>query len=253
MEKGIDNSHYNRLYNDLFWTWPIISPPEDYIEEGEFFIKQIRKYQKSEVKTLLNLGSGGGHVDWVLKREFQITGIDLSDNMLNLARGLNPEAEYIRGDMRTVRLDRIFDAVIFHDAINYMTTPEDLKAAFRTAYEHLKSGGLLLTFVEEWKERFVQNKGNIFTKTKDDIEITFMDNCYDPDPSDTEYEYTIVYLIRKNKKLDIQYDFHRAGLFPLDFWQFSLNEVGFKVFGVEKMPISHENNDVLPVYIGQKI
>ncbi len=248
-----NNRYNNRLYKDLSWTWPIISPPEDYIEESEFILKQIRKYQKCDVKSVLNLGCGGGHVDWALKKELKITGVDISENMLALAGKLNPEAEYILGDMRSVRLNRTFDAVLLHDAINYMTTPEDFRAAFLTAFEHLQKDGLVLTFAEEWKEHFVQNRGNQFTRSKGNIEITFIDNCYDPDPTDTSYEYTIIYLIRKDKKLDIQYDFHHGGLFPLSFWKRTLTEVGFKVFEVEKMRISHENGEVLPVFIGQKM
>lgn len=32
-----------RLYNDLAWLWPIISPPEEYIEETEFFAKTVKQ------------------------------------------------------------------------------------------------------------------------------------------------------------------------------------------------------------------
>ena len=31
-----------RLYGDLAWTWPIISPPEDYAEEAEEAISLIQ-------------------------------------------------------------------------------------------------------------------------------------------------------------------------------------------------------------------
>ena len=45
----------HRLYSDLSWTWPIISPPEDYIEETEYFYSAIREHSRLEVKTLLNV------------------------------------------------------------------------------------------------------------------------------------------------------------------------------------------------------
>ena len=41
--------------------------------------------------------------------------------MLAVSRQLNPECEHLRGDMRTVRLGRTFDAVFVHDAVDYMT------------------------------------------------------------------------------------------------------------------------------------
>jgi len=93
-----------RMYGDLAWTWPIISPKEGYVEEAEGFVAAIRKHSRIEARTLLHLGPGGGHLDWTLKQHFHITAVDLSEDMLGLARPLNPEVTYLQGDMRTVRL-----------------------------------------------------------------------------------------------------------------------------------------------------
>ncbi len=93
-----------RLYRDLSHLWPIISPPDTYIEEGRFFIDKIREFSPN-AGTLLNLGCGGGHLDWVLKKEFKITGIDINPEHAQLAKKLNPEAEYLLDDMRTARLN----------------------------------------------------------------------------------------------------------------------------------------------------
>lgn len=58
--------------------------------------------------------------------------------MLDLSKKSNPECEHILGDMRTLRLNRTFDAVFVHDAICYMRTREDLRAAIETAFVHLR-------------------------------------------------------------------------------------------------------------------
>src|SRR5262249_17801192 len=49
------------------------------------------------------------------------------------------------GDVRSIYLGQTFDAVValFH-VISYLTTNEDLQAAFRTAAHHLVHGGLFL-------------------------------------------------------------------------------------------------------------
>lgn len=141
MGEGISKDQ-RRLYSDLAWTWPIISPPEHYIEEAEDFRRTIMAHARIPAATLLDLGCGGGHNDWTLKKHFQVTGVDISPEMLELAARLNPEAEYLQGDMRTVRLGRLFDAVVIADSIDYMLTEVDLRAAFVTAYEHLKPGGV---------------------------------------------------------------------------------------------------------------
>ena len=71
-----------RLYHDLAWVWPIISPPQDYIEETEQLCRIIREHSQIEVKTLLDLGCGGGHNDCTLKKHFNVTGVDASGAML---------------------------------------------------------------------------------------------------------------------------------------------------------------------------
>ena len=56
--------------------------------------------------------------------------------------------------MRTVRLGRTFDAVLIHDAIGYMTTEADLRAAFETAETHLRPGGVFITSPDFFREDF---------------------------------------------------------------------------------------------------
>lgn len=217
-----------RLYNDLAWTWPIISPPEDYIKEGKRYKELIIKYSKIPVLTLLNLGCGGGHVDWVLKKYFSITGIDISTNMLKLAKKLNPKVIYKKGDMRNTRLKKLFDAVLIHDSINYMLTKKDLLSVFKTAFQHLKPGGMLLTFAEEY-HRIEQHKVSCSTHRKDDTEITFIEHYYDPDQKDTTFECTFIYLIRDKKKLTVKTDRHLCGLFEIHVWRKLLKQCGFAV------------------------
>jgi len=244
-----------RLYHDLSWLWPIISPHEDYIEEGEFFLRLTKEYGGEKVKTILNLGSGGGDLDWVLKREFNITGIDGSLPMMALAQKLNPEVEYISEDMRSVRLNRKFDAVILHDAVAHMETIEELRAAFLTGYEHLNSGGILITFAEEWAEHFVQNRTEVKNYWKDNIELTYIENNYDLDLSDSTYECTFIYLIRREGFLDIQTDRMALGIFPLNNWSEALREVGFEVVQLQS-PLANIAdglaNESYPVFIGIK-
>jgi SAM-dependent methyltransferase len=218
-----------RLYGDLAWTWPIISPKERYVEESEEFVELVRRNSGVEAKTLLNLGCGGGNNDWTLKRHFALTGIDVSEEMLRLARDLNPEVEYREGDMRTLRLGRTFDAVVTFDSIDYMTTEADLRAAFETAWVHLKPGGVFVTYVEAEKSRFRQNRTSVLQGSLGDVEVTFVENDYDPDPTDTSFESTFVFLIRRRGDLEIQLDRHRVGLFDLETWLRLLGEVGFEV------------------------
>jgi SAM-dependent methyltransferase len=218
-----------RLYDDLAWTWPIISPPEDYVDESEHFARVIREHAGVSAQSLLHLGCGGGHNDHTLKLHFKVTGVDVSPSMLDLARRLNPDVMYREGDIRSIRLDEHFDAVAILDSVSYMLTEDDLRSAFETAYVHLRPGGVLLTYVEQTRQSFKQNMTTYMTRVRGDTEIAFIENYYDPVPADTTYECTFVYLIREQGDLRIETDSHLAGLFTLDLWQESLKVAGFDV------------------------
>ena len=56
-----------------------------------------------------------------------------------------------------------------------------------------------------------------------------VENVYDPDRSDTTYEVTFLYLIRRDGGLSIEADRHTCGIFPLHTWLDLLTEVGFVV------------------------
>ena len=126
-----DNGH-NRLYGDLAWLWPIMSPPEEYADEAGYWLRALRSRLPSGRRRVLELGTGGGHFLHQLTGEYDATAVDLSEAMLAHSRRLNPGVAHHVGDMRSVRLGETFDAVLIHDAIDYMTTEDELRAAFET-------------------------------------------------------------------------------------------------------------------------
>jgi SAM-dependent methyltransferase len=191
------------------------------------------------------MGCGAGHLDSHLKKDYQITGVDLSETMLDLARFLNPEVRYCRGDIRTVQFETEFDAVILADASDYLLTTEALERTFATAYQHLRPGGVFCTYAEETVEQFVPNKTRTSMHSQGDTQITAIENVFDPDPSDTSYELTLVYLIRRGPDLQVEVDRHQAGLFSITTWMETLEAVGFSV------EVIHYP-DSGPLFIGKK-
>lgn len=215
------------LYRELAWIDSIIAPPENYKEETETFCKAIKEHSKIEVKTLLHLGCGSGIHDYNFKKHFDVTGVDISESMLEFAKKVNPELKYLYGDMRTLRLKESFDAVAIVDSIGHMVTLEDLQKAILTAYKHLKVGGVLF-LTASIKEEFRENNF-VYTGKKDDVAVTLFENNYIPDPEGTTYEATVVCLIRRKGKLEIHNDSVTIGLFKLEAWLSLLREVGFEV------------------------
>ena len=143
-----------RLYTELAAWWPLLSPPADYVEEAAMYQRILLEASGIPTHTLLELGSGGGNNASHLKARFSLVLVDRSPGMLQVSRALNPECEHVEGDMRTVRLGREFDAVFVHDAVVYMTTEADLRAAIETASVHCKPGGAVLFAPDHVRENF---------------------------------------------------------------------------------------------------
>jgi SAM-dependent methyltransferase len=223
-----------RLYTDLAWLWPMWGDAaEEYAHYCRHVAGLIERHVEHPAGTLLDIGCGGGKNVFNLKGRFNVTGVDLSPTMLAQASALNPDSTFVHGDMRTFRLGRTFDAVLMDDAISYMTCLADLVAAFRTASDHLKPGGVLVATPDVTTETFRQNRTIATpatrTGTRADLDVVFVENVYDPDPSDEQYETTILYLIRDHGHLRIETDHWTMGLFPLDTWRRVLRETGFEL------------------------
>ena len=216
-----------RPYGDFAWTESIIASPDDYAEQSELFVKVIEENSSIEAKTLLHLGCGAGGNDYTFKKHFRVTGVDISDAMLEIARKRNPEVTYICDDMRKIELTECFDAVAVPDSIGHMVTKRDLKKTITAASKHLKPGGVLL-IVAQIREEF-RESNFVYTGSEGDVEVTIFENNHIVKPARTTYEATVVYLIRCKDKLEIHSDRCTIGLFPQTVWLSLLKEAGFRV------------------------
>jgi len=225
-----------KLYNELSYWWPLLSPPEEYVEEAEFFAAQLLSAGTEPAHTLLELGSGGGNNASHLKRRFQMTLVDISPGMLALSRELNPECEHVEGDMRTIRLGREFDRVFIHDAIAYMTSISDLRRAIETAFVHCRPGGAALFAPDHLKETF-RTSTDCGGSDGADRGLRYLEWTWDPDPDDNTYIVDYAYMLREaNGAVRVEHDRHVEGLFARSEWLRLLADVGFHARSV---PFDH--------------
>lgn len=219
----------SKMYGEFASWWPLLSSPKDYEEEVDFFLGLLRYAHVPQNATMLELGSGGGNNALYLKEHFaQTTLTDLSAEMLAVSRALNPDCEHIAGDMRTMRLGRTFDFVFVHDAIEYMTTREDLAAAIKTAAVHCRSGGTAL-FVPDWVRETFEPSTDHGGEDGDERSMRYLEWTFDPDLSDDEYVTEYVLMLRDgNQPTRIVHDRHIHGLFSRETWKHLLHTAGFE-------------------------
>lgn len=222
--------HTPRLYSDLAWLWPLWGDVHgEYARYGDHVAHLIETHAQRPVETMLIIGCGGGKNVFNLQKRYRVTGLDLSPAMLEQARTLNPACAFVEGDMRTFTLGRMFDAILLDDGVAHMTTRVDLLAAFRTAFRHLHPGGVLVTTADVTTETFQQNRTTIDTARDKGVEVVFIENVYDPDPNDEQYEATLIYLIREHGALRVETDRLDLGLFAQGTWQRAMEEAGLVV------------------------
>jgi len=212
-------------YNDLAWVDQVLATPESYSDEALSYINALKNYIPIINPTLLHMGCGAGGHDFHFKKHFSVTGVDLSEGMLNLARQTNPEIIYFHGDMRTIDLGSKFDVVAIPDSIAYMSTLEDLKAALKNALKHLKPNGVIL-IVAHTQEEFRDNNF-AYTGEKENVHVTVFENNHVV--SDNTYESTIIYLIRRGGEVSVFHEVHTLGLFSYDAWLDIFQECHLKV------------------------
>lgn len=220
-----------RIYSDLADWWPMISPTREYAQEAAYLaaiINQATPPGATTPATVLDLGSGGGHVAVHLKDTFTMTLVDISDQMLTVSRRLNPECEHHVGDMRTIRLGRRFDAVLVHDAIDYIIGAADLRQVIQTAAAHCKPGGVALFVPDYIKDTFREIMGGGGGGVDETGRTaSFIEQTWDPDPADdwvqADYEFT---LHTPDGGSQVVAESHRLSAFSRDTWLSLLAEAG---------------------------
>lgn len=217
-----------RFYGDLAPWWPLISAPAEYAEEAAFAASLLQGAEPP-TRTVLELGSGGGSNAFHLQQRFAMTLVDLSEDMLAVSRQLNPDCEHLQGDMRTVRLGRTFDAVFVHDAIEYMTTEADLRAAVETVYAHCRPGGVAVLVPDTIAENFEDETVHGGHDAPDGRAVRYLSWSTDPDPDDTTTRTDYAFVLRSaDGTVQVVHDVHVFGLFPRETWLRVLTEVGFE-------------------------
>jgi SAM-dependent methyltransferase len=229
------------MYEELASWWPLLSAPEEYADEAALFNQLLAAAGAQPRDSLLELGSGGGNVASFLKAQWTMVLTDVSPHMLAVSRTLNPECAHVQGDMRTLRLNRLFDAVFVHDAVCYMTTEDDLRAAITTAAVHCRPGGVAL-FAPDWvRESYAPGTDTGGHDSGDGRALRYLEWSHPVGSEDSTYavDYVIVTHDVSGESHAVL-DRHVEGLFPRDLWLRLLRSAGSAVDVV----VSGEGRDI---------
>ena len=214
------------MYTDAADWFVLLTPPEHYTGEAAWVLERI-----PNTRSLLELGSGGGHLASHFGGVDEVVLSDLSPQMLESSKRLNPAREHVEGDMRTLRLGRSFDVVLIHDAIGYMLTEQDLDAAFTTAAAHLTPGGKVIVMPDVVEEKYSDATSHGGSDHEDGRGMRYLEwqfRSQDADATHYEVHYSLM-LRSADGAVEVLHDQHQIGLFPSETWIDRLRAAGFEV------------------------
>jgi hypothetical protein len=217
----------SRLYTDLAEWWPLFPPPGYYEQEAASVRAILAAACLGPPRRILELGSGGGSMASHLRAHAELSLVEPADAMLALSRRLNPGVTHHKGDMRSVRLGCSFEAVIIHDAINYMNREEDLIATLTTARAHLDPGGVIMVAPDDTSESFSPGVGSGGQDSPDgNIGLRYL--SWSHAAQDTSYVVDFALMLRSSDgAVQLVHDRHTFGLFSCETWRKSFIQTGF--------------------------
>ena len=233
--------YYDKIYDKL-----------DHQKEFEFIKWVANKHNGSESNMLLDIACGTGRHANLLKNDFEITGVDINKEMLDIAREKVPDVEFITGDMKKLNLGRNFGAIIcMYSAINYNLTFEELKLTLTNFYNHLNKSGVLIFDMGINKENWIEGNVSVDTVVDKGLKLARISKAH---LENGVLNSNFIFLIKDNGKIDFDIDEHKLGVFGIKEVKELMEDIGFKTFIYSnfKDEIYEIGNGERPVFVGVK-
>jgi SAM-dependent methyltransferase len=215
-----------KYYDRVYW-W------KDYKQEVDFLIKVLKRYEVGGKRVLEVACGTGNHTKILAAKGYEVTGVDISDDMLSIARRkVKRHARFVRGDMRD--LDAVVDgrydvAICLFSSISYNLTRSDLKRTLQGLCNHLKERGVAIFDTHFTKKSF--EDGHRGEDIFDDGSVFGARLGISKREGDTGV-IAFSYLIKDGAKTTVlRNDVHRFGLFEVEDFLVTMREVGFAETG----------------------
>ena len=217
---------YHEIYQSLF----------NYDEEFAFYDEQLKI---NKVKSVVEIGCGTGNLaKRLVAADYDYVGIDLFQEMLDIAVENAPNITFIQGDVRKFRLPETSDCVLITGrSISYLTSNQDILQAFDCINKCLKPNGILMFDAIDAAQLFL----NFKEENKDELVASFGDNHYKRNSESKPnmetgwtWDWTSVYykLDKKQQYQEIGQDFSTLRAFTKDEVRLFLSLSGFEMLEI---------------------
>ncbi len=215
-------------YDDLYVNG------QEYAPEAAKVKELLAKHGLPAQAELLVLACGtGGHIPY-FQDDYRVSGLDLSQDMLGLAREKFPGIGFHLGDLIDFNLEAEFDALIcLYGSIGFVRTVDNLRASLRRMAAHLRPGGLALitpwSTVEEFQDMIV-----VDAVDRPGWKIARLEQVRLKEPKIVEV--TFHHLLGKDNQVTYHKQSMEIGLFSREEYLTALTGAGLKVVEEYKGP-----------------
>lgn len=193
-------------YNDFAFIYDELMNEVDY-DGWVKYIEDIIKNENAEVQNILELACGTGNLTIPLtKKNYDIAGIDISDQMLSVAREKaeqeGVELVLLQQDIAELDFDVTnLDCVLCAcDGFNYVTYDDELESAFAKTYELLKPGGIFIFDISSHYKLSKILGNNMYGENREDVAYMWQ-NYFDNEQNLVEMELAF-FVKDENGKFD---------------------------------------------------
>lgn len=180
-------------YKDFAFIYDELMNEVDYNGWVEY-IEEIIEKEGTKVQNILELACGTGNLTIPLtKKNYDIAGIDISEEMLGVAREKaekeGVELVLLQQDIAELDFDITnLDCVLCAcDGFNYITYDEDLESVFKKTYELLKENGLFIFDISSFYKLSSVLGNNMYGENREDIAYMWQ-NYFDDEENLVEME-----------------------------------------------------------------
>ncbi|MEV5037168.1 SAM-dependent methyltransferase [Bacillus sp. AFS026049] len=205
-------------------------------------------------RKVLDLACGTGEMTVELAQHgFEVTGVDLSDEMLLVANEkavkLGLTIPLFQQNMAELEGLGQFDCVtIFCDSLNYLRDEEDIVKTFSRVHEHLKDGGLFMFDIHSLYKMEEIFSDHTFAVNGE--EVSYIWDCF-PGEEPYSVEHDLSFFVRDDESglYDRFDELHYQRTYPVEQYKKWLEQAGFTVSEIladlEEAPLVTETERIL--------
>ena len=219
-------------YSSLSLFYDAFMQDVDYGAWCDFYEECFRKFSTVNVERIVDIGCGTGSItDPMAARGYKMTGLDLSEEMLELAAKKAEDAgtdiRFLGSDMRSFNLGFRADAAICSfDCVNYLLKTDDVEAALWHAHENIEKGGILIFDVATpYKYKNVL-ADNAFVYETDDVFMTW-ENYFNEKTNICDFYLT--FFVRDDKVYRREDEEQRQRCYALRTIRKAVQNAGFSI------------------------